>query len=180
MQTEWVNTHNKNTSYSFAPQTTFLVQKSRPSATCMTTNHILAQLIPHLALDSSRCFHAPSPRPLLYKTCELQLIVSTVIYLPAPGRSSLDHSRGEYGYPTPWRMGNCLHRATECCERPKHPYMRISLPAVCFVWQTAMIILFGVFIRYNEESSTRWVEYRKANNISSDVENDFYFRYPSK
>ncbi|XP_063053429.1 ammonium transporter Rh type C-like 2 isoform X2 [Engraulis encrasicolus] len=76
-------------------------------------------------------------------------------------------------------MGNCLHRATECCERPKHPYMRISLPAVCFVWQTAMIILFGVFIRYNEESSTRWVEYRKANNISSDVENDFYFRYPS-
>ncbi|XP_063078416.1 ammonium transporter Rh type C 1-like [Engraulis encrasicolus] len=76
-------------------------------------------------------------------------------------------------------MGNCLHSVTKCCDRPKKPYMRISLPAVCVVWQTAMIILFGVFIRYDEESSTRWSEYRKEHNISSDVENDFYFRYPS-
>uniref|UniRef100_A0A8C3B1X1 Rh family C glycoprotein n=1 Tax=Cyclopterus lumpus TaxID=8103 RepID=A0A8C3B1X1_CYCLU len=42
-----------------------------------------------------------------------------------------------------------------------------------------MIILFGVFIRYNEESDTHWIEQRKAKNISSDVENDFYYRYPS-
>lgn len=68
----------------------------------------------------------------------------------------------------------------ELCDRQKNTNVRISLPAVCFVWQTAMIILFGVFIRYNEESSTRWVEFRRENNISSDIENDFYFRYPSK
>lgn len=42
-----------------------------------------------------------------------------------------------------------------------------------------MIILFGVFIRYDEESDTHWVEHRQENNITSDIENDFYFRYPS-
>lgn len=51
---------------------------------------------------------------------------------------------------------------------------------MCFVWQLSMIILFGVFVRYNEESDTRWVDYRKKNNITSDIENDFYFRYPSR
>lgn len=43
----------------------------------------------------------------------------------------------------------------------------------------AMIILFGVFIRYNEESDSHWIETRKKNNISTDLENDFYYRYPS-
>uniref|UniRef100_A0A8D0DCM9 Rh family C glycoprotein n=1 Tax=Sander lucioperca TaxID=283035 RepID=A0A8D0DCM9_SANLU len=41
-----------------------------------------------------------------------------------------------------------------------------------------MIILFGIFIRYNEESDPHWVEHKKANNLS-DLDNDFYFRYPS-
>uniref|UniRef100_A0A3P9N028 Rh family, C glycoprotein a n=1 Tax=Poecilia reticulata TaxID=8081 RepID=A0A3P9N028_POERE len=71
-------------------------------------------------------------------------------------------------------MGNC-------CERlgpQKNTYMRVSLPAVCFVWQIAMIILFGVFIRYGKESEARWVEYRHNNNLT-DLDNDFYFRYPS-
>uniref|UniRef100_A0A8C5DPV4 Ammonium transporter AmtB-like domain-containing protein n=1 Tax=Gouania willdenowi TaxID=441366 RepID=A0A8C5DPV4_GOUWI len=66
----------------------------------------------------------------------------------------------------------------ELCDRTKNTNVRLSLPAVCIVWQTAMIILFGVFIRYNEESDTHWVEYRKENNLS-DIQNDFYFRYPS-
>lgn len=61
----------------------------------------------------------------------------------------------------------------------KNTNIRISLPAVCFVWQIAMIILFGVFIRYNEESDTHWIETRKKNNISTDLENDFYYRYAS-
>jgi hypothetical protein len=62
----------------------------------------------------------------------------------------------------------------------KSTNVRVSLPAVCFVWQIAMIVLFGVFIRYNEEADTHWQEFRRENNISSDIENDFYFRYPSK
>lgn len=33
-------------------------------------------------------------------------------------------------------------------------------------------------MRYDEESDTHWVEHKKKN--ASDIENDFYFRYPSK
>lgn len=64
--------------------------------------------------------------------------------------------------------------------RQRSAYVRVSLPAVCFVWQIAMIILFGVFIRYNKESDAHWVEHKKTENITSDIENDFYYRYPSK
>lgn len=77
-------------------------------------------------------------------------------------------------------MGNVAQGFRDYFCRPKNTNIRISLPAVCFVWQTAMIILFGVFIRYDEESDTHWVEHRREANITSDLENDFYFRYPSK
>ncbi|XP_018620615.1 ammonium transporter Rh type C-like isoform X1 [Scleropages formosus] len=73
-------------------------------------------------------------------------------------------------------MGNCLGNR---CVGNKDTNVRISLPAVCFVWQIAMIILFGVFIRYNYESDTHWVEYMAQQNITSNIENDFYYRYPS-
>uniref|UniRef100_A0A7N8Y5I5 Rh family, C glycoprotein a n=1 Tax=Mastacembelus armatus TaxID=205130 RepID=A0A7N8Y5I5_9TELE len=63
--------------------------------------------------------------------------------------------------------------------RHRDTYIRVSLPAVCFVWQIAMVVLFGVFIRYNEESDAHWPEYKKKQNITSDAENDFYYRYPS-
>ncbi|XP_076880971.1 ammonium transporter Rh type C-like [Brachyhypopomus gauderio] len=76
-------------------------------------------------------------------------------------------------------MGNCQ----DCCKKfwcgPKNPNIRISLPAVCFVWQIAMIILFGLFVRYNAESDAHWPEYMSQHNITSNIENDFYFRYPS-
>lgn len=74
----------------------------------------------------------------------------------------------------------CIQSFREFCDRSKNTNVRFSLPAVCIVWQTAMIILFGVFIRYDEESNPHWIEHRKEANISSDIENDFYFRYPSK
>nr|XP_040019620.1 ammonium transporter Rh type C isoform X1 [Gasterosteus aculeatus aculeatus] len=73
----------------------------------------------------------------------------------------------------------CVQSFRELCDRQKNTNVRKSLPAVCIVWQTAMIILFGVFIRYNEEADTHWVEHRHTKNISSDIENDFYYRYPS-
>lgn len=76
-------------------------------------------------------------------------------------------------------MGNCCESCNFFGGR-KNTNIRVSLPAVCFVWQIAMIILFGVFIRYDEESSSRWPEFRRLHNISSDIENDFYFRYPSE
>lgn len=77
-------------------------------------------------------------------------------------------------------MGNCVDCLTNVFCHSKNTNIRVSLPAVCFVWQIAMIILFGVFIRYDEESDAHWVEFRRENNITSDIENDFYFRYPSK
>ncbi|KAF4081255.1 hypothetical protein AMELA_G00159300 [Ameiurus melas] len=72
-------------------------------------------------------------------------------------------------------MGNCI---VPYCDGPKNTNVRFTLPAVCFVWQSAMIILFGVFVRYNEESDAHWAEYRVKHN-KTDIENDFYFRYPS-
>nr|AGU71418.1 Rhesus family C-type glycoprotein 2 [Lipophrys pholis] len=76
-------------------------------------------------------------------------------------------------------MGNCCESASNFFGPQKNTNVRISLPAVCFVWQIAMIVLFGVFIRYDEESDAHWIEFRRENNITSDIENDFYFRYPS-
>uniref|UniRef100_A0A6Q2Z0E3 Ammonium transporter AmtB-like domain-containing protein n=1 Tax=Esox lucius TaxID=8010 RepID=A0A6Q2Z0E3_ESOLU len=63
--------------------------------------------------------------------------------------------------------------------RPKNTNIRIKLPVVCFTWQIAMIILFGVFVRYDSESDAHWPETMIQNNITSNTENDFYYRYPS-
>ncbi|OCT89739.1 ammonium transporter Rh type C-like [Xenopus laevis] len=57
--------------------------------------------------------------------------------------------------------------------------MRWRLPLICFAWEIAMIVLFGVFVRYNIEADPHWPIFMKRENITSDVENDFYFRYPS-
>ncbi|XP_028813773.1 ammonium transporter Rh type C-like 2 [Denticeps clupeoides] len=75
-------------------------------------------------------------------------------------------------------MGNIVNSYRDFCEQPKNSNIRLSFPAVCFVWQIAMIILFGVFVRYNPESDAHWPEYRRMKNFT-DLENDFYFRYPS-
>lgn len=57
--------------------------------------------------------------------------------------------------------------------------MRWRLPLVCLLWEVAMIILFGVFVRFNPEADAAgWTEKKYEKNITSDAENDFYFRYP--
>ncbi|XP_008292189.1 ammonium transporter Rh type C [Stegastes partitus] len=77
-------------------------------------------------------------------------------------------------------MGSCCERAAQFFGPQKNTNVRISLPAVCFVWQIAMVILFGVFIRYDEESDVKlWLRFKQEHNITSDIDNDFYFRYPS-
>ncbi|KAL4641896.1 ammonium transporter Rh type C 1-like [Arapaima gigas] len=75
-------------------------------------------------------------------------------------------------------MGTCMSGICDSFGCSKTTNIRLKLPAVCFIWQIAMIILFGVFIRYNEESDAHWVETKKAKNLT-DIDNDFYFRYPS-
>ncbi|XP_048829182.1 ammonium transporter Rh type C-like [Brienomyrus brachyistius] len=76
-------------------------------------------------------------------------------------------------------MGNCLQCIGCFTCLPKNTNIRPSFPAVCFVWQIAMIILFGVFMRYDAETDAHWPQYKQSHNITSDSENDFYFRYPS-
>ncbi|XP_053571980.1 ammonium transporter Rh type C-like [Bombina bombina] len=61
----------------------------------------------------------------------------------------------------------------------KNTCMRLKLPLICLTWEIAMIILFGVFVRYNIETDPHWEEYKLANNIPSDNEKSFYYRYPS-
>ncbi|XP_063304962.1 ammonium transporter Rh type C isoform X1 [Pelobates fuscus] len=61
----------------------------------------------------------------------------------------------------------------------KNTLMRIKLPIICFIWEIAMIILFGVFVRYKKEADPHWAAFLKQENLTSDIENDFYFRYPS-
>ncbi|KAL3065403.1 hypothetical protein OYC64_015555 [Pagothenia borchgrevinki] len=77
-------------------------------------------------------------------------------------------------------MGNLCECLGNFFGRQKNTNVRVSLPAVCFIWQIAMIVLFGIFIRYDEESDVKkWLELKKSENITSNIENDFYFRYPS-
>lgn len=57
--------------------------------------------------------------------------------------------------------------------------MHWRLPLTCLVWELAMIVLFGVFVRFNPESDLAgWARMKHTENITSDAENDFYFRYP--
>ncbi|XP_058012074.1 ammonium transporter Rh type C [Ahaetulla prasina] len=57
--------------------------------------------------------------------------------------------------------------------------MRWRLPLVCLIWEVAMIILFGIFVRFNPEANVAdWEKEKQQRNVS-DIENEFYFRYPS-
>lgn len=94
---------------------------------------------------------------------------------------TLPEERSEHRQKKVIKMGNCCERAGNFFGPQNNTYIRVSLPAVCFVWQIAMVILFGVFIRYDEESDEKgWREFKRSHNITSNIENDFYFRYPSK
>lgn len=57
--------------------------------------------------------------------------------------------------------------------------MRWRLPLVCLLWELAMIVLFGVFVRFEPQADAAgWPEEKAHANLTSDAENDFYFRYP--
>ncbi|XP_067832123.1 myocyte-specific enhancer factor 2A-like [Heptranchias perlo] len=57
--------------------------------------------------------------------------------------------------------------------------MRLKLPLLCLFLQLKMIILFAIFVRYDSHTDPReWFRLKAHENLT-DVENDFYFRYPS-
>ncbi|XP_018427105.1 PREDICTED: ammonium transporter Rh type C [Nanorana parkeri] len=61
----------------------------------------------------------------------------------------------------------------------KNTNMRWKLPLICITFEIAMIVLFGIFVRYDIQSDPLWKKYMQDKGISSDNENDFYYRYPS-
>ncbi|XP_008851038.1 ammonium transporter Rh type C [Nannospalax galili] len=62
---------------------------------------------------------------------------------------------------------------------PRGTNLRWRLPLTCLALQVAMVVLFGVFVRYDFQADAHWWLEKKRRNISSDLENEFYYRYPS-
>ncbi|XP_006000328.1 ammonium transporter Rh type B [Latimeria chalumnae] len=56
--------------------------------------------------------------------------------------------------------------------------IHLKLPLTCFFLELITIILFAVFVRYDDETDAkRWHELLKHN--KTNLDNDFYYRYPS-
>ena len=58
--------------------------------------------------------------------------------------------------------------------------LRWRLPVACLLLEVALIALFGVFVRYDMDADPHWVQEKVIKNLSTDLENEFYYRYPSK
>ncbi|XP_063295829.1 ammonium transporter Rh type B [Pelobates fuscus] len=57
--------------------------------------------------------------------------------------------------------------------------MRVKLPIFCLLLEAVTILLFAVFVRYNDETdASEWHDRMKKHN-ESNADNDFYFRYAS-
>ncbi|KAM4826406.1 ammonium transporter Rh type C [Thomomys bottae] len=57
--------------------------------------------------------------------------------------------------------------------------LRWRLPVACLALQAAMLVLFGVFVRYDADADAHWREARGPGNGSGALDNEFYYRYPS-
>lgn len=58
--------------------------------------------------------------------------------------------------------------------------LRWRLPVICLLLQVALVVLFGVFVRYDSDADPHWLDTKEQENSTSDMENEFYYRYPSK
>ncbi|KAJ8797844.1 hypothetical protein J1605_017046 [Eschrichtius robustus] len=56
--------------------------------------------------------------------------------------------------------------------------LRWRLPVICLLLQVALVVLFGVFVRYDLDADPHWIEKKMSGNVSSDLDNEFYYRYP--
>nr|XP_033781397.1 ammonium transporter Rh type B [Geotrypetes seraphini] len=57
--------------------------------------------------------------------------------------------------------------------------MRVKLPLLCFILEAITIILFALFVRYDTETDAREWHQELRDHNKSNIDNDFYFRYPS-
>ncbi|XP_069798573.1 uncharacterized protein [Narcine bancroftii] len=59
--------------------------------------------------------------------------------------------------------------------------MRLRLPLTCFSLQLLLIVLFALFVRYDEHTDAKeWPRLKALHNDTGDERNEFYFRYPSE
>lgn len=58
--------------------------------------------------------------------------------------------------------------------------MRLKLPVVCIVLEVIFITLFGVFVEYNHDTDAKKWNKKNTSDVTHDLENEFYSRYPSK
>ncbi|XP_041961965.1 ammonium transporter Rh type B [Alosa sapidissima] len=56
--------------------------------------------------------------------------------------------------------------------------MKIKLPVACFIMQIILIIIFGVLVEYDDGTDAKKFHQLQSNG-TTDIENEFYFRYPS-
>ncbi|KAL4646768.1 ammonium transporter Rh type B-like [Arapaima gigas] len=57
--------------------------------------------------------------------------------------------------------------------------LRLKLPLICIILEVILIILFGVFVKYDSETDSRLWHEELTHHNKSNYDNDFYFRYPS-
>ncbi|KAK2503968.1 hypothetical protein MC885_014212 [Smutsia gigantea] len=57
--------------------------------------------------------------------------------------------------------------------------LRWRLPATCLLLEVVMVVLFGVFVRYQPDADAHWTEDKRSKNVTNDLDNEFYYRYPS-
>ncbi|XP_063803157.1 ammonium transporter Rh type B isoform X1 [Pseudophryne corroboree] len=57
--------------------------------------------------------------------------------------------------------------------------MRVKLPLFCLLLQAITIILFAIFVRYDDETDANAWHHELHNNNKTNGDNDFYYRYPS-
>ncbi|XP_075049002.1 ammonium transporter Rh type B-B-like [Mixophyes fleayi] len=57
--------------------------------------------------------------------------------------------------------------------------MRVKLPLFCLLLQAITIILFAIFVRYDDETDASAWHHELQNHSKSNIDNDFYYRYAS-
>ncbi|XP_040824396.1 ammonium transporter Rh type C-like [Ochotona curzoniae] len=57
--------------------------------------------------------------------------------------------------------------------------LRRRLPLFCLLFEVAMVVLFALYVRFNPDSDPDWKYEKRKANITSDIENEFYYSYPS-
>ncbi|XP_057576074.1 ammonium transporter Rh type C isoform X2 [Hippopotamus amphibius kiboko] len=81
--------------------------------------------------------------------------------------------------PASVRTARCPPRPGAPCSMAWNTNLRWRLPVICLLLQVALVVLFGVFVRYGVHADAHWIEEKMSKNISSDMDNEFYYRYPS-